>query len=57
VEQGVSVAGLQGEQCCIVAIGIGEKGAALLCQRNLLLCPIEKPDTELLFQISNLPRE
>src|SRR4029077_9771159 len=39
------------------AFGIGEKGAALLCQRNLLLCPIEKPDTELFFQIINLPRE
>jgi hypothetical protein len=39
------------------AFGIGEKRAALLCQRDQLLCAIEKPDAKLFFQILNLPRE
>jgi hypothetical protein len=37
--------------------GIGEKGAALLCQRDELLCAIEKSDAKLFFQILNLSRE
>ena len=39
------------------AFGVGEKGAALVCQRDQLLCAIEKPDAKLFFQILNLPRK
>ena len=31
------------------AFGIGEKGAALVCQRDQLLCAIEKQDAKLLL--------